>query len=244
MCPCNSLRIGTAMLAFAICMAMSGLPAVSPQTLIAAALHGELSIGMWLCVAFVAAGVWQFVAGLRAALSHNDPVSGWSLLLSSALLVLTVKTAGVWSDGRALHLPAYELAGVRAIGGAVVADCVANIWLQLRGPLGFAVGMFVYLLRPRASVEQPASEHDYTEEAPNLSLYAELLQRNAHLEREISRMAAAPREAETVLLYPGVARAIRAALHPDRFNSDADKRLATERFQTASALLERIGARR
>jgi hypothetical protein len=247
MCPCNSLRIGAAMLAFAFCMATAGqlVPGVSLQTLIAAALHGEMSLVMWLCVGFGAVGVWQFVAGLRAALTHDDPVSGWSLLLSSSALVLTLQTADIWGNAHGLHLSLYGAAAVRATAYAVMAGSVANLWLNLRGTLGVLLAGCDWLLRTVLFGPQPSFHDVEPEETPAdvARRYLELQRRNNELEGELARLSAATRDAEKVLLFPGVARAVKAVLHPDRAKTDAERIAATERAQFASEVLESIGAR-
>ena len=63
-------------------------------------------------------------------------------------------------------------------------------------------------------------------------------------EREAIAEGGKEGEAATLLKAPGVARAVLSVLHPDRVNSDADKRVATQRFQSASELFAKMGVRR
>ena len=45
---------------------------------------------------------------------------------------------------------------------------------------------------------------------------------------------------ENVFAWPGVERAVKAALHPDRGATEAEKRMLTERFQQAAAMFDRL----
>jgi hypothetical protein len=43
-----------------------------------------------------------------------------------------------------------------------------------------------------------------------------------------------------MLRFPGVRRAVRAVLHPDRGTTESERRLLTERFQKAEAVFDRL----
>jgi hypothetical protein len=45
---------------------------------------------------------------------------------------------------------------------------------------------------------------------------------------------------ENVFAWPGVERAVKGALHPDRGTTDSEKRVLTERFQKAAAVFDRL----
>jgi hypothetical protein len=45
---------------------------------------------------------------------------------------------------------------------------------------------------------------------------------------------------ENVFAWPGVERAVKGALHPDRGATDGEKRVLTERFQKAAAVFDRL----
>jgi hypothetical protein len=165
-------------------------------------------------------GLWQLVLGVREALSHDDDFSLWSFLYSVGLALVLVMYGGEATAG----LPALDVAAFHALFVALFADCAINLWLLFRGVL------------PR---RQRTSDFDP-------SLASMMRRQNATIARLMAEVAQGSKEGEAAALLkaPGVARAILSAAHPDKFKSDAEKRLATQRFQSASELFAKMGIRR
>jgi hypothetical protein len=225
LCPCYSARLGAFLLALDASIAASPL-LFGGVNLTAALLREWRSCGgdgrsfAILATLVLLFGLWQLVLGVREALSHDDDFSLWSFLYSVGLALVLVMYGGEATAG----LPALDAAAFHALFVALFADCVINLWLLFRGVLP----------RRRRS-------YDY-----DPSLVSMLRGRDATIARLSAELAESGKEgaAASVLKSPGVARAILSALHPDRASSDADKRLATERFQAASAVLSKLGVRR
>ena len=233
---CHSAGLGAFMLGFAGSVAAApslfGQSAVTPLLRLWYGFGFDHRSFVILATVFVAVGFWQLVLGVRSALTHDDrfSVASFSIALGLALLVVNY-----WADAPAML--GVNAALVHAFFLALLADCAMNFWLQLRG----------FMPRGRAS----------TGNAAPLSVRAAMLAHNARLalvaaerdralaERDnMARVLEVQQEAAGLLALPGVGRAVLSVLHPDRFTSEADKRLATARFQAASAVLEKIGARR
>ena len=170
--------------------------------------------------------------GLRSAASHDDDFSITSFAISAgvALVVLTY-----WDDApRVIGLNA---AVVHAFMVALLADCAMNFYLQLRGFLPRRVHSVAGTARVGAGAQ-------IMTQAQNARLaFAERDRALADCDR-MARLLEVQHEAAGLLTLPGVSRAVLVALHPDRAKTEADKRLATQRFQTASALFEKIGVRK
>ena len=123
----------------------------------------------------------------------------------------------------------------RALTVAWIASNVTNLWLQLRGlwqrklPLRNAMYSAAPRINPALVLEQRGVIVQLSNALERVTAERDRLA----LELE-HRPALAP-EFETVLKFPGVSRAILAALHPDRARSAAD-RVAN------GAVSDRIGA--
>ena len=230
MCPCYSARVGAFMLALAVCYSASSqiLLGVDFNATVADAMRGDFSFGMWAALLFVAVGVWQFVRGVHAALTHDDPIDGRSLLISVVLLVVMAK---MWQVTHAnAYLDPQLRTGVSAIYIAVMTDSVVNILVQLRG-----LRRFLPRRRERAPIYAPFPPAPvFVEDAPAL-----LAQAHAALfarDEQISRLRAEQKE---FLHLIGGRRAVLSLLHPDN-KPEAEKQAATVRFQKAGELLARI----
>jgi hypothetical protein len=194
-----------------------------------AALAGHVPLTIWLGGLFVLAGGWQLVIGVQAALSHADPINHRSLLISAAV----VSGVFFYWDSLGASLDLYERTWLHAFLLAWVGESVANIYLQTRG-----------LWPRRVSGYQPETPSPMLGEIARLTSTLNYVAADRdRLARTLANMPPPAREAEEILQLPGVGRAVLAALHPDRVKSGADKLAATTRFQTAAALLEKIGAR-
>jgi hypothetical protein len=209
----------------ALAAGMAASPFLFGCNLVAALLRsyyaagGDFRSAAILATLFVTAGCWQLGLGVRAALRHADPFNLWSFSLSlgSALAIVSY-----WHDA-IVGLPPVNAAAAQVFFAALLSDCAVNIWLQVRGFL------------PRRRVHARAYSFD-----PAPPSFAAMIERQ---NEAIARLTIASRQAEAVLKLPGVSRAVLSTLHPDRFEAEPDKIAATGRFQTASVLLKKIGAR-
>lgn len=136
MCPCYSLRLGSFLLALAGCLAVSSrvLFGVDAAAFLNAALAGNVMPVAWCWAAIVVVGLWQSIAGLRAALSHSDPIRFFSLFWSAcAIWMVTTWLPHARQTG---EFSPQGLAWLSAFGTAWAVEHGANIWLQLRGLFG------------------------------------------------------------------------------------------------------------
>jgi hypothetical protein len=226
-----SARLGAFMVVLAACVAWWSrlLLGVDIWAALRATIAGNVPLIIWLGGLFVLAGLWQLVIGVLAALSHTDPINHRSLLTS----VVVVSGVLIYGDRLGASLDLYERTWLHAFALALVGEGVANIFLQARGlwprrASGYSADpsspLFIEIVRLRSALNNVAADRD-------------------RIARQLADAPPLSREAEEVLRFPGVARAVLAALHPDRAKSDADKLTATTRFQTAAALLQKLGAR-
>jgi len=183
---------------------------------------------------FVLVGFWQLVMGLRSAASHDDDFSITSFAISAgvALAIFTY-----WDDApRMLGFNAIGAALVHAFFLALLADCAMNcFYLQLRGFLPRRVP-------PVAGTARVGAGAQIMTQAQNARLAVMAGERDRALADcdRMARLLEVQHEAAGLLTFPGVSRAVLVALHPDRATTEADKRLATARFQTAQGVLEKI----
>ena len=234
-CPCVSAKHGAGVIAPCIYVAVQskaffGVPALVIARAAYAGNGTAFAIAVvWSCFALL--GLYWAVAGYRATRTHYGLLNGFSLAYSAGVVA-----ASWWLLQNVLTVPPAGdllIESVRALAVAWLAANAVNIWLQLRGlfPGKLPLRTESFLLNMRAVIARQA-------------VIDGLAQERDRLARDLERKPAGSSEAETVLKLPGVGRAVLAALHPDKFTSDAEKLLATQRFQTASAVLEKLGGRR
>ena len=211
-CPCNFARSGGFLLALAACVV--GSPLFFGFNLLAALLRvwcggGAMSALSQSSRHFSCCSRSANFCSARTPRGRRRPVQPVELLI---LIGLALAVVMYWSDATA-GMTAGDAAGVHSVFVAVLADSAVNVWLQLRG----------FLPRRRAYDYEPSPAFmTRRQDATIARLMAERDRAIAEGGRE--------GEAATLLKAPGVARAILSVLHPDRVNSDADKRVATERF--------------
>jgi hypothetical protein len=260
-CPCNLFPGGAALLTWigASCVWSQAMYGVDMMPVFADIAHGHFSPATVVALFWTAVGVWAFVSGLREAFAHDDPVNWLGLFAAVAIAALIFSASGELAADRP-YVTAEKYYLTRAAMLAIEAYCFGYIFLQVRG--------LRHLIPRRLEVEPvytpfppPPVFIDPYRQAEILARVAnerdQAIAERDHIARELSRraQAAAPpppeppptpveRDAGRVLKLPGVPRAVLSALHPDRFKTDAEKRVATERFQTASNVLDKLGARR
>lgn len=188
-------------------------------------------IGATVWVVF---GFWQLALGVRSALTHDDPFSVTAFSISVAALLFVVN---YWGD--APRMLGVNAALLHAFFLALLADCVVNFWLQLRGFLPRRVPPVAGAARVGMGLRVIMQAHN-----ARLALVAAERDRAIAERDNIARSLEVQHEAAGLLTLPDVGKFVLAALHPDRAKTEADKRLATQRFQAASAVLEKIGVRR
>jgi len=133
MCPCNNLRVGSFLLALAVCVAMSArvLFGTDASALLRAALAGNVVPVAWGWSVVVLIGLWRSATGLHAALSHTDPIRFGSLVWSATVIwLVTYYLPHVYKP--ADFTPALW-AWLNAFTTAWAVENAANVWLQLRG---------------------------------------------------------------------------------------------------------------
>lgn len=241
-CPCVSARHGAFVLGLCAYVAIRSHAffGQSAMFMANAARNGNATafvvVGLWLALALF--GLCWGIAGYRATLTHVEPVS-LSVIYSASVIALC------WWLLQNVLSPALDWldeAG-RAFAAAWIASNAVNLWLQLRGLLPNNLPVREPQPAPASSIVPPAVRALQTLAARQSAEIDRLIEERNQLARELEHRPAPSLEVEAVLKFPGVPRAVLAALHPDRARSEADRAAQTKRFQTASALFERIGAR-
>lgn len=232
---CHSARLGAGMLTFAGSIkaspALFGHSAVTPLLRLWQSFGLDDRSFMIAATLFVLVGFWQLVMGLRSAASHDDDFSITSFAISAGVALVVFN---YWDD--APRVIGFNAALVHAAGLALLADCAMNFFLQLRG----------FFLPPRVPSVTGAARAGMGAQIMMQAQNARLAVVAAERDRAIAdrdrmqQSLAVQHEAAGLLTLPGVARAVLVALHPDRAETEADKRLATQRFQTAQGVLEKI----
>lgn len=198
--------------------------------------------------AFVASAVWLgfallglcwSVTGYRATLTHVDPVNSVSVTYSAGVIALC------WWLLRNVLSPGDDVLVEigRALVVAWIGSNAVNLWLQLRGRFPGKLPLRQPQPAPVSGIVPPSVRALQALAARQAAEIDRLTAERDQLELELEHRPAPALEFEAVLKFPGVVRAVLAALHPDRARSDADRAAQTQRFQIASALFERIGAR-
>jgi hypothetical protein len=242
-CPCIRARHGAFVLALCAYVAIEANAFFGHSLMfILRAAHGGnaaafVVAGVWLALALL--GLSWAVAGYRATLTHVDPVNSVSVLYSAGVIALC------WWLLQNVFSPALDLLDEvgRAFAVAWIGGNVVNLWLQLRGLFPGKLPLRQPQSAPVSSIVPPAVCALQALAARQSAEIDRLTAERNQLAHELEHRPMPALEVEAVLKFPGVPRAVLAALHPDRARSDADRTAQTKRFQTASALFERIGAR-
>jgi hypothetical protein len=243
-CPCVSARHGAFVLALCAYAAIRSQAffGYSAMFIANAARNGNAAAfvvaGLWLALTLL--GLCWAVAGYRATLDHVDPVNSASVLYSVGVIALC------WWLLQSVLSPAVDVLIEigRAFAVAWIAGNAVNLWLQLRGLIPGTLPLRQPQPAPVSGIVPPAVRALQTLAARQSAEIDRLTAERNQLAHELEhRPVPALVEVEAVLKFPGVPRAVLAALHPDRARTDSDRAAQTKRFQTASALFERIGAR-
>ncbi len=242
-CPCVSARHGAFVVGLCAYAAIRSHAFFGQSAMfIANAAHnGNVAAfvvaGLWLALALL--GLCWAVAGYRATLTHVDPVNSLSVIYSAGVIALC------WWLLQNVLSPALDLldeAG-RAFAAAWIASNAVNLWLQLRGLFPGKLPLRQPQPAPVSGNVPPTVRALQTLAARQSAQIDRLRAERNRLASELEHRPMPALEVETVLKFPGVVRAVLAALHPDRARTEADRTTQTQRFQMASALFERIGVR-
>lgn len=242
-CPCVSARHGAFVLGLCAYAAIRSQAFFGQSAMfIANAAHNGnaaafVVAGLWLALALF--GLCWAVAGYRATLTHFDPVNSLSVIYSVGVIALCW-----WLLQSVLSPGGDVLVEIgRAFAVAWIASNAVNLWLQLRGLFSGKLPQRQPQPAPVSGIVPPAVRALQVLAACQAAEIDRLMAERNQLAHELEHRPMSAPEVEAVLKFPGVPRAVLAALHPDRARSDADRMAQTKRFQTASALFERIGAR-
>jgi hypothetical protein len=134
--PCHLARVGAFLLTLSI------YAAVWPQVFFGASFDvvisklvaGDIFSAKGLWGALLVLGVGTLAAGLRAMLSHDDPIDWQSLCWSGGVIALAL-----WAISHEWYLTDSAVAwhASRALWLAWMASNGVNLWLQLRGVFGW-----------------------------------------------------------------------------------------------------------
>lgn len=242
-CPCVSARHGAFVLALCAYAAIQSKAffGYSAKFIVNAAHDGNVAAfvvaGVWLGISLL--GLCWAVTGYRATLTHYDPVNSVSVIYSVGVIALC------WWLLQNVLSPALDLLDEvgRAFAVAWIAGNAVNLWLQLRGLFPGKLPLRQPQPAPAFNIVPPAVRALQALAARQSAEIEQLTAERNRLALELEHRPARTLEFEAVLKFPGVVRAVLAALHPDRARTEADRTTQTQRFQVASALFERIGAR-
>jgi hypothetical protein len=194
--------------------------------------HLSLELIPWGAIAIL--GLWLALSGIRPALEEGDDAPWLPSLMAVAISLVAIWRGwyppAAWGAVWPLASEGFYVA-LTAAGGA-------NLCLTL----GARTWMMGYLA---------ASDGNGTPRSlpGDLRKWRQIVERQTQqiesLTAEGARAIQRARETEAVLLFPTVKKSVLKALHPDGHPDagSSERRLLTERFQQASAVFDRLGAR-
>jgi hypothetical protein len=242
-CPCHRTGEGAFLLAACVFTALNapvffGADFGAMLTALLRSPHSlPLTLALWAVAA--AAGLWLFIIGMRVLLHEGEG--------APAVPALAAIAASAFAMGAGWYLPrdwgAWSLAShgfylsVIAWGGMNLCSALAaQVWMA-----GYAMAGGDPIPRNASAVDPDQWRKIIERQEREID---SLTSRCERLAADLAHGSAAAPELETVLTFPGVRKAVLKALHPDSQPgaSDRERRDATERFQKAAAIFERLGA--
>ena len=239
-CPCASAVAGAFVLAPAgyVAFEAKAFFGLSAMNIARAAEAGHafavIVAGVWAGALLL--GLFWSIVGWRATLKHVEPPNGVGACYSAVIL------AGCWwlLQNVLAHGDALVIEIGRAAVLAFIASNVVNLYLQLRGLFPGKLP----LRRPAGLVGRAPDSVPNEMFAHQARALEQVTADRDRLSREVAHLSAQLRGGDLAAFVEllGGRRKVLAWVHPDS-KSESEKPAATKRFQSVSAILERIGAR-
>jgi hypothetical protein len=243
-CPCR--RGGEGVFVLAACVFTAGHGRVflgdDFATLIGSALSHDLPFALAVWMAAVIAGCVLLVIGLRALLLQGESApAGPAFAMVLGCLVAMARgwyLPREWGEAWWLASEGIYLSLIAAGAGNVSFALGAQVW-----GAGFLAGVRrqPFQLSPAAPGANPFAAPPPTFDPDE---FQEVIDDQAQQIRDLledrRRAVEYAMDLENIFAWPGVERAVKGALHPDRGTTEAEKRMLTERFQKAAAIFDRL----
>jgi hypothetical protein len=211
-------------------------------TLIGSALSHDLAFALAAWMAAAMAGCVLLVIGLRALLLEGESAPA-APAVATVLGCLIAMARGwylpaAWGEAWWLASEGIYLSLIAAGAGNVCFALAAQVW-----GAGFLAGV---RRQPLQLFGAPPGVNPFAAAPPAFDPdeFQEVIDDQARQIRDLledRRLAVEyALDLENVFAWPGVERAVKAALHPDRGATEAEKRTLTERFQKASNVFDRL----